>query len=1289
LTQYRIFLNFRQSGVLSGKIGWLRVSSLWVYRALTWSVLAVGFAFAAVLLTLRYWILPNIENYREDIARVVSQRAQQKVRIGRIYANWDGLRPQLMLEQVTVLDAAGRPVLEFPRIDQTLSWLSLPALALRFHAIDIYQPTLGIRRDARGAISVAGIEVTGETDGGGFADWLLRQRDIEVHDATIVWNDELRAAPRLELKNVHLRIQSRGGQHRFGLRAVPPRELAAPLDVRGDFTGESIRSLAGWNGTLFVQLDYADIAAWRTWVPFPIDFPRGAGALRTWLTFGKQKVVSLIADVRLADVRARLAKDLPELDLTELAGRIGWKRSGPTFELTTSKLGLTTAGGLKLPPADFLLRLVAADARKPARGELNANALELAPLVALADHLPLGQEVRKQLAVLSPKGSLFDVVARWDGEWREPARYSVRGRFHALALNRMDRIPGFSGLSGNVDGNERGGTLYLNAQKPTAHLPLVLRDPLELDALTAHVAWLRDGAEIEWRFNNVAFSNPHLAGTVFGNYRTAEGGRGHVDLTGSFTRADGRQVGRYLPLVVDKAVREWLDTSLLAGQSTDATLRLKGNLDDFPFADGKSGVFHVAAKVTGGTLDYATGWPRIENIAGEAVFRGKRMDIHARQGTILGARLARVHAAIPDLTAARETLHVTGEAEGPTGEFFAFIEKSPVLGMIDRFSEGWRAQGTGKLGLKLEIPLRATEKSVVAGAYEFANNTVVAGADMPPLEQAGGRIEFTESSVRTQKVTGVLLGGPVTITAASPGDGAIRVTVQGRLNADNARRAGAGPVWLQHLRGATDWRAVYSVRGRVNDVVVESSLQGLAADLPGPLVKAAAEALPLRFERRSVAPGQDRLSLAVGEIVGVQLARRTEGERVVIPRGTVRFGGAAAEPERSGVWVSGTVKTLDLDRWIGLLRDTGEVARIEWGGVDINVGTLNAFGRRINDLALNATLQGGQWRGNLSGKGLEGSIGWQPQGRGRLTARMKTLVMPVEIAPAAPVAARTAQEFELPALDIVAEQFVRNDRQLGRLELNATPEGRDWRIERLRIMNPDGTLSLEGLWQVWLAQPRTQVSLRLETTDVGRLLARLGYPEGVRRGTAKLEGSLSWAGAPYDFDYPTLSGSLLLDAAKGQFVKLEPGIGKLLGILSLQALPRRITLDFRDVFSDGFAFDEIVGAIKIQRGVASSENFRIRGPSARVAMNGDVDLARETQKLHVLVVPHISDTVSIAGALIGGPIAGVAAYLAQKMLKDPLNQIASYEYSITGTWSEPNVARVERPAPGPEAGKAQ
>ncbi|MDP3139107.1 MAG: AsmA family protein, partial [Burkholderiaceae bacterium] len=181
------------------------------------------------MLSLRYWVLPNIEQYRGDIAQAVSQAAHQRITIGKISANWDGIRPELVLENVILFDAGNQPALELPRVDNTLSWLSLLTLELRFHSLEFRRPVLNIKRDARGTIWVAGIALTQREEGGGVADWLLRQRKIVVRDAEISWLDEMRGAPQLDLKRVDLQVENSGDRHRFGLRAVPPPHLASPL----------------------------------------------------------------------------------------------------------------------------------------------------------------------------------------------------------------------------------------------------------------------------------------------------------------------------------------------------------------------------------------------------------------------------------------------------------------------------------------------------------------------------------------------------------------------------------------------------------------------------------------------------------------------------------------------------------------------------------------------------------------------------------------------------------------------------------------------------------------------------------------------------------------------------------------------------------------------------------------------------------------------------------------------------------------------------------------------------
>jgi len=1261
----------------------IQSSSLWIYRVLTWAVLVVGFVFAATILLLRYWILPDIGAYRDDIAQTLSRAAQQKVSIGSLSANWSGLRPQLSLSQVVLHDAEGRPALELPRVDATLSWRSAALLQINFHSLDIYRPVLTMRRDTRGRFTVAGMPLNLEEQGdAGVSRWLLGQRDIQIHGAKLVWNDEMRAAPVLELDQVELRIVNSGDRHRMALRALPPAALASPLDIRADLRGEDFQSLSGQiTGQVFVQLDHVDIAGWRQWLDFPVHFPQGTGALRAWFTFVGHELTGVIADTQLRNVRARLGAELPELDMPQLGGRFAWKRQTDGFELTTRKLAFTTGDKLSLPPVDLVLRVGAPGETGYARGELQANVLELAPLVELADRLPLSSTLRKTLVGYAPAGGVYDLMLRWNGNLPEVKSYALRGRFHALSLQRQGALPGFTGFSGNIDATEKGGMLHVATQNASLDMGDLFRSRLRFDTLTGQLGWTRAGPGLELRFSNLAYANPDLSGTLFGSYRTAAEGPGVADLTGHLTRATAQNVTDYMPLILAKGSRAWLDRAFSTGSSNDVRFRLKGDLKNFPFADEKSGVFEVAAKVSNGTVHYGDDWPRITGIDGDVLFRGQRMDINIRQAVISNVGLAKVRLQIPDLVHIDEVLQISGEAEGATSDFLDFIARSPVHGMIDGFTDGIQAQGRGRLALKLTLPLRALKNTRINGSYQFINNQLVEPG-FPALDQVNGRLEFTEASVRVPAVTAVFLGGPMTVSAGSQRDAAVSIQFQGRINADAARRAGGGE-WLRYIRGATDWRGALTMRNKRVDFVIDSTLQGLAVNLPAPLAKSAAESMPLRVERRHTGAQQDRVALSIGNLVSAVLHRRSEGGNAGIERGTVRFGeGAAAEPDRPGLVLTGAVKALDLDGWLAVLGEsTG--AGLTVSAADLRIGELEWFDRRFAALTLTATQQAGVMQLAAKGRDIEGTASWRPQGKGRLTARLRRLALPAREEPSThqvqtAVAPADVKPPELPAFDVVIDEFQIAERALGRLELQATPQNRDWRIERLRLTNPEGTLNLDGIWQAWLTQPATQVNVRLEVSDVGKFLTRLGYPEGVRRGTAKIEGTLVWAGSPQRIDYPTLTGNFVLDAGKGQFIKLEPGIGKLLGILSLQSLPRRISLDFRDIFSEGLAFDEIVGAIKVVKGLASTDNLRIIGPAARINMSGQVDLVKETQVLRVKVNPQISDTVSVAGALIGGPIAGLAAFIAQKLLKDPLDQIASYEYDVTGSWAEPVVTRVER-----------
>lgn len=1240
-----------------------------------------------LLLALRYWLLPDIDHYRQDIAAVITQAAGQRVTIGAVSAEWDGLRPNLILRTVQVHNKEGDPALILNLIESTLSWLSILHGEVRFHTIRINKPDLTIRRDTEGIIHVAGVALSPDQSESGFADWLLRQRQLILSDANIVWQDDQRGSPALELKAVNLRLENRGQHHRFGIHAVPPSNLAAPLDIRGDFTGDSLGSLEKWRGQIFTQLDYADIAAWRPWLPFPetIEFNRGAGSIRMWLGIDGTVVEGLTADVRLQNVKTRLAQELPELNLISLKGRVGWKRinngTDEGTELSTRGLSISIHGEETLQPLNLSLQTFPTNNDKSGSGKLNLNVLDLETLMNLVEYLPVQVSLRERLDELSPIGEIRDVQAEWNGEWPTPSQFNIKGGFTNLGMKKFYPIPAFRGISGNIAGTEKVGTLNLSSQKVSMALPEALRKPVMLDRLNGQVNWesLTDKSLIEFKFNSVEFANDHAAGSVSGSYHSVPDGPDMIDLNAHLTQADARYVGQYVPTMVSQSVRDWIERSIVAGDLSDVRLRLKGNLAEFPFNNNENGIFQINAKASSVKLDYLSEWPKIENISADLLFQGSRMEIISPRANIFDANLSNVKIRFADMADPDATLKIEGEATGATREFIKFIEKSALSSYTGGIVGGITAVGDGELQLKLDIPLYRLNDIKLIGSYRFINNQITPSY-LPNLDQLDGVLTFTESGIGIEKISAQALGGPVDFRSSTPPEGGMRVTATGKANFDNLRQLArnkppvATQTWTQHFRGSTDWQAVMNIRKKLFNVSIESSMQGLVSVLPEPFSKAATDPLPLRFERKSIDSRRDDLILRYGGLVAAQIKRsRDSSGNYRVDRGIVSFGTTSTlSPAKNGVTVNGSLQSLDLDQWRSLFKqnDEGGHLSLDPSRINLHIGTLKFLERRFHNIGLNAFNDGGEWNSTISSKEINGDINWHPSGNGKLVARLKNLVIPAA-SPTKPIAAKQAQlqEKSLPALDVVADNFSVNEKSLGKLELLANQQKQDWHVERLHITNSDSSLTAKGIWQNHAVPPRIQADIKLEASDIGKLLTRLGYPDRVKRGRGGLEGILSWSGNPQSIDYPTLSGSLKLKAKQGQFPKLETGIGKLFSIFDLQSLPRRITLDFRDVLNEGFGFDDITGNVKINRGVATTHDLRIRGSAAKFAMSGEVDLAAETQKLNVRVIPSLG---------LVTPVVGIASMIANQELKDPFDQVVSSEYNVTGTWADPLITEVAR-----------
>ncbi|MDH2918374.1 MAG: YhdP family protein [Sideroxydans sp.] len=1256
---------------------------------------------AASILLLRYWLLPNIEQYHSTITQQLSLLMARPVTIEKISADWQGLRPRLTLLKFTVLDAQQQPALVLPKVTASLSWWSVLTAELRLANLEIERPELLIRRDAKGQMQVGGLAIDSHSSAdSSAADWLLHQSRLVVRDALIVWVDESRRAPPLVMEHVNLRMENFWHHHRIALRATVPSELASPLDVRGDFSGASFADLTAWRGQLFSQLQYADLTAWRAWLDLPPELSSGHGALRAWLDIANGNVAKLKVDLAVRDVATKLADDVPEMSLRSLNGRVIWQQIDNGFELSTQGLNLRLASGLVVPNTDLSLRIANQTEAQPASGELRANLLQLETLGNLANFVPIPKDLRTQLDAYAPRGKVSNLTLQWQRNKQATPTFKVQAQLHNMALQQVGKLPGFSGLSGEISGDQVSGSVSVDAKKLRVDAPGFMREAVVFDSLKGKATWAHQGDELEVKFSEVQASNADLDGQTFGSYRTLKDTPGVLDLTVNMQRANIAQAAHYIPLIaLNRTANDWLHTALQGGTSDDVQIRILGNLRDFPFTDASLGKFDVSAAIHNGALRFAPDWPVLDSIQGRLHLHDKVLEVTADSARSVGVAVSKVAVKIPDFTQSKLALEVAVQAAAPTQKFLAYAAQSPVRDFAHGFTDDIHALGDSSLNLQLRLPSLGEKLAEVTGSYRLNNNQVDLGGAIPLLRHASGELKFNEHGFNTEQMRAEILGGAANLEVHSTPQGTVLGKFNGTVEIAGLRANYAQPA-LQFLQGSTAWDAQLSTSSEGVQVAIQSSLQGLSSSLPVPLTKTAESALPLVVQihaspsqkiKAQLIPAQQNISVALGTLFSARARLSKQNGHAVVQRAAVNFANRAAWPDADGVWLVGDIPELSVQGWEALLGASASDAAapsVVFAGADVQVGKLTGYGYTLNDLHLKAQPRGADIAAQITSRVVTGEVIWQAKhadNSAKLRAHLQKLHwqnrQPVQdsvaqsAVPASSTTTAPIDPSQLPALDVTIDDLKFSGKSLGQLEIIGHPDGADWRLRRLLLSNPDGNLSGEGAW-LGGALPATNIKLQLTLADTGKILERSGFPGTLKDGSGKLTAHLAWTGAPQAFNLASLQGALRLDTGKGQFIKADYNVAKLLSVLSLQALPKHIGLDFTDVFSEGFQFDKISGDASIDKGNLTTNNFVIDGSAAKVFMRGVVDLNQETQNLRVEILPSVGSGVSILTAFAAGPVVGVSAFVIDKLLGNVLDKLVSFEYNMTGTWAAPSFVKV-------------
>ena len=731
-------------------------------------------------------------------------------------------------------------------------------------------------------------------------------------------------------------------------------------------------------------------------------------------------------------------------------------------------------------------------------------------------------------------------------------------------------------------------------------------------------------------------------------------------------------------------------------------------------------------------------WPVLRGVSGELLLDRISLQLSALQGGVAGApgvRLSQGRVGIADL-GQHAVLEVNAQAQGPANEALGFVQQSPLNAMTGQALARARIGGAAQVGFALKVPLADGNKTQVSGTVKLDGNDLQISPDSPLLGRASGTLAFSESGFSVKAAQARLYGGELrfegAMQAEAQGAAKVQFRGQGVASAEGLRDAGLGFVsrLFQHAGGSAAYTAQLGFRAGVPELQVTSTLQGMALNLPAPLNKTAEASLPLRFDNTVLtvdgdSARTDRLAIQLGSalapVVSLHYERELAAAEPRVLRGTIAVGleGDAAAPlPAEGVVANVQLAQIDVDAWertfssatgvdvrSAAMANAAVLPRVGPAAGDQNASLaylpttlavradrLTVHGRHFHRVVLGGSREGAQWQANVDANELNGYVSVRQSGpgtAGNVYARLARLQLE-------PSAANDVEQLlqqpttSVPSLDIAVGELIVGGRNLGRVEVEAINRGgplrgSEWRLTKLRLGAPEARLSATGNWAALGgsagSQRRTALNFRLDIDDSGQLLTRFGREGLVRGGKGRLEGNVGWIGSPLAIDYPSLSGQIHADIERGQFLKVDPGAGRLLGVLSLQALPRRLVLDFRDVFSEGFAFDFVRGDARIEQGVLFTNNLQMKGVNAAVLMEGSADIARERQDLKVVVVPEINaGTASLIATAIN-PAIGLGSFLAQFLLRQPLQSATTQQFQITGTWADPQVDKIERPAP--------
>jgi uncharacterized protein YhdP len=555
-----------------------------------------------------------------------------------------------------------------------------------------------------------------------------------------------------------------------------------------------------------------------------------------------------------------------------------------------------------------------------------------------------------------------------------------------------------------------------------------------------------------------------------------------------------------------------------------------------------------------------------------------------------------------------------------------------------------------------------------------------------------GVVIVERENVSSESLGGLFLGQPVSVELSqAPG------TMPKYRVIANAKGVATAEALTEELglplSGRVTGQAEYAARllfprGKIEEptpftIEVVSDLAGFMIDLPQPLNKPLYETIDFAASIFLPKGGENIESTGVaGDLLSWQVAFEKQEDHWDLDRGILSFGNEPeieSVPETRGLHLRGNTDYVYVQDWFDLGRQsetkTGMAERIR--SIDMTVGDLHMLGQHLVDHRVRLDRSARDWLIQVDGADIVGSafVPYDFNSNREIVVEAERLILPGDEENLRDTT-RIIDPRSLPPISITAQETAFGSRHFGAVDAKfaRTADG----LESQELIAKDETFEIvgNGRWVVDETDPaghRSSVTASLTSTDVERTMQRLDYDPGIIGDDLAMLLDLSWSGGPRDDMLESLDGEVQVRIGSGQLAEVKPGAGRVFGLMSIAALPRRLSLDFRDVFGKGFAFDEIKGKFMIIDGDTYTCDLALESPAADIGIVGRAGLVSRDYEQTAVVSANFGNALPVAGALVAGPQVAAALLIFSQIFKKPLQEVTQVYYGIGGSWDEPQI----------------